>query len=141
MGDEQWCEAIRPDFPLHNNAGDLVEEAEWKAQSEEASRGMWSKPLSEFPSGALPAYRRDDREAAVPHAEPDQLESLRDALPSEDFIRELCHDARNLVIGCAIHVCSPSCYKYHSDNKSQICRHNFYHAVTYVGEDFNDMRR
>eukprot|EP00959_Pyramimonas_sp_CCMP1952_P075502 1578066-Pyramimonas_sp.AAC.1 len=44
----------------------------------------------------------------------------------------MCRDVRELVIGCGIHVCSPSCYKYYSDKTrgSQICRHNFYNLVT-----------
>ena len=32
----------------------------------------------------------------------------------------------------AIHVCSPSCYKYHSKGASHICRHNFYHVATFA---------
>ena len=47
----------------------------------------------------------------------------------------MCQDARDLVIGCGIHVCSPSCFKYHSNKASQICRHNFYHRVTVYTED------
>ena len=29
---------------------------------------------------------------------------LREAVPSEDFVREMCHDARDLVMGCAVHL-------------------------------------
>ena len=53
----------------------------------------------------------------------------------------MCHDARELVIGCAVHLCSPSCYKYHSTGKSQICRHNFYHVVSFTTEDNKEVRR
>ena len=38
------------------------------------------------------------------------------------------------MIGCAVHVCSPSCFKYHSKGASHICRHNFFHVVTLCGE-------
>ena len=137
--EEQWQPATHPDFPLRNNAGDVVEPDEWKAEFDEAGRGMWSKPISGSPSGAFPAYRIGDRAETQPGIEP--LEELRQALPSEDFIREMCHDARELVIGCAIHVCSQSCYKYHSNKSSHICRHNFYHVVTCTDEDYNEIRR
>lgn len=53
----------------------------------------------------------------------------------------MCYDARDLVIGCAIHNCSPSCWKYHSKGASHICRHNFYHVVTFVTEDWEEIRR
>ncbi|CAK0862670.1 unnamed protein product [Prorocentrum cordatum] len=51
-------------------------------------------------------------------------------LPSDERIGENCRDARELVIGCGIHHCSPSCYKYHSDKKfgSKIGRRFFYNA-------------
>ena len=41
---------------------------------------------------------------------------------------------RELVIGCAIHVCSASCFKYHSKGSSHICRHNFFHVATLCGD-------
>ena len=69
------------------------------------------------------------------------LRTLREALPSEEYIRELCADARDLVIGCTIHVCSPSCFKYHSDGAHHICRHGFYHIVTFIDEDWTEIRR
>ena len=37
---------------------------------------------------------------------------LVEVLPSGCFHREICRDARDLVIGCAIHLRSPSCFKY-----------------------------
>ena len=38
---------------------------------------------------------------------------------------------RDRVIGCAIHLCSDSCFKYNDkkSKKSQICRHNFFHLL------------
>jgi len=68
------------------------------------------------------------------------MESMRAALPADDWIRELCHDARDLVIGCAIHVCSPSCFKHHSNGASYICRHNFYHIVVLCGESGSEVK-
>ena len=62
-------------------------------------------------------------------------------MPSEEWLRHLCHDARDLVIGCAIHTCSPSCWKYHSEGASHICRHGFYHVVTFLTEDWAEIRR
>ena len=53
----------------------------------------------------------------------------------------MCYDARELVIGCAIHVCSPSGWKYHSRGKAHICRHHFYHVVTLVDENYQEVRR
>ena len=66
---------------------------------------------------------------------------VREALPSEEFVRAMYHDARVLVIGCAVHLCSPSCFKYHSKGKSHICRHNFYHVVSFATEDYTEVRR
>ena len=66
---------------------------------------------------------------------------LREALPSEDFVREICQGARELVIGCAVHLCSPSCYKYHSSGKHHICRHNYYHVVSFTTEDYKEVTR
>ena len=68
-------------------------------------------------------------------------QDLRRALPSQDFLRELCADARELVIGCAIHVCSPSCFKYRAAGASQICRHGFYHVATFYDDDENEVSR
>ena len=44
---------------------------------------------------------------------------------------------RELVIGCAVHVCSPSCYKYHSKGASHICRHNCYHVGNALHYEFS----
>ena len=71
----------------------------------------------------------------------DALRTHREACSSEEYIREFCADARDLVIGCTIHVCSPSCFKYQSDGAHHICRHGFYHIVTVIDEDWNEIRR
>ena len=39
------------------------------------------------------------------------------------------------MIGCAVHVCNPSCLQCHSKGSSLICRHNFYHVVNLCGEE------
>ena len=121
-------------MPLRSRTGQVVDEDEWKAMMAEDSRSVWSTPVGDFPSGAFPAYRLGER--ASEHAQ-----DLKQALPSDEFIRELCKDARDLVIGCAVHVCSNSCYKYHSNKISHICRHNFYHVVCLADEEWNQIKR
>ena len=154
--------AIRVDLPYRNNAGDIVDREEWTTEYECSTKGLWSKPISAWPSGTLPAYRHAECKAhtqstqvaptlcddahlsqGVPsddQAGEDPLQALRGAMPSEEFIRSMCHDARDLVIGAAVHVCSPSCYKYHSKGGSHICRHNFYHVVTLYDEADTELR-
>ena len=46
-----------------------------------------------------------------------------------------CADIRELVAAMAIHHCSPSCFKYHSRGRTQICRHNFYHVLALLDYD------
>ncbi|CAK0850189.1 unnamed protein product, partial [Prorocentrum cordatum] len=95
-------------------------------------QGYWRRPLSSSASGIFPRCRGGG--------------TLAESLPSEEWIREMCRDVRELVIGCGIHVCSPSCYKCHSDKTrgSQICRHSFYNLVTLCtwteGEDSRECR-
>ena len=84
-----------------------------------------------MPSAKLPRYRLGA----------DQQDGTRRALSSGTFIRDLVKDSRELVIGCAIHVCSPSCYKYHSKGASHICRHGFYHVVTFCDLSGKQVRR
>ena len=70
--------------------------------------------MSDWASGTFPAYRLGDRtrleglSRGRSHSDASVDAILREAVPSEDFIREMCHDARELVIGCAVHLCSPS---------------------------------
>ncbi|CAK0895070.1 unnamed protein product, partial [Prorocentrum cordatum] len=131
---DDYHRAIRPDLPLRNNKGETVDgDAAWTEQRAAESKGYWRQPLSSSASGIFPRYRGGG--------------TLAESLPSEEWIREMCHDARELVIGCGIHVCSPSCYKYHSDKTrgTQICRHNFYNIVTLCtwpegGEDSQECR-
>ena len=69
------------------------------------------------------------------------MQELRAAAPSDEWIRDWCKDLRELVIGAAIRVCSPSCWKYHSQGGNYICRHGFYHVVVLTEEDGNEVRR
>lgn len=142
-----WQAATRPNIPLRSMAGEEVTEEAWKTEHREADAGLWTKKISDWASGKFPAYRLGERtrvEGLSQERSPSEANAdavLREALPSADFVREMCHDARDLVIGCAVHLCSPSCFKYHSKRKSQICRHNFYHVVSFVTEDYTEVRR
>ena len=142
-GDAAHTAAVRPNLPYRNSAGEAVDHAEWAAEYGAASKGLWTKPVSTWASATLPAYRLGEREASVqsahvaqthgddahvlqrPHgndgAGDEPLQELRESMPSEEWIRHMCSDARDLVIGCAVHVCSPSCFKYHSKGASHIC--------------------
>ncbi|CAK0911448.1 unnamed protein product, partial [Prorocentrum cordatum] len=116
---DDYHRAIRPDLPLRNNDGEAVDgDAAWTEQRAAENKGYWRRPLSSSASGIFPKCRGGG--------------TLAESPPSDEWIRGMCRDARELVIGCGIHVCSPSCYKYHSDKTrgSQICRHNFYNLVT-----------
>jgi len=146
---DAWKSATRPSIPLRNRAGEVVDRETWAAEYEEESRGMWARPISRWSSGRCPAYRLGERDRSPPTeatACPDPpgegaLKVLREAIPADEWLRSFCQDARDLVIGCAIHVCSPSCFKYHSKKGSHICRHGFYHVVTLSDEDWNNVRR
>jgi hypothetical protein len=129
--DDEWQEAVRAELPLRNDAGDVVDRAEWAAEFDAATRGVWSKPITAWASARKPDYRLGEVDT----------EGMRRALPSDDFIRELFQDARELVIGCAVHVCSTSCFKYHSKGASHICRHNFYHLVNLTDDEGNEARQ
>ena len=145
--EDAWQAATRPDLPLRNDAGQEVTEEAWKTEFTESNAGLWTKKISDWASGKFPAYRLGERtriealsrERSSTDADAERV--LREALPSEDFLREMCHDARELVIGCAVHLCSQSCFKYHSKGKSHICRHNFYHVVSFATEDYTEVRR
>ena len=137
-----WKPAVRAHLPLRNRSGEVVDDAAWKTQFEEEHQGMWSRSVSTWPSGSFPPYRLGLEQlpsTAEGHLQPSEV--LRRAMPSEEWLRNLCHDARDLVIGCAIHTCSPSCWKYHSKGASHICRHGFYHVVTFLTEDWTEIRR
>ena len=108
-----------------------MDRAAWAEAQAAEDRGLWTRPVASWPSGQLPHYRLGEVEEA----------EMRRALPSDDFIRAMCHDSRELVIGCAIHVCSPSCFKYHSKGASHICRHNFYHVINLCDDQENSVRR
>ena len=131
---EGYVRAIRPHLPLRNRHGDVVSEEEWDRERTAVAAGVWSQSISDTPSGASPEYRVPSHVRKLPGIDPDTVTALEKALPSQDFIKAICHDARDLVIGCAIHLCTKSCWKYHSKGVSHICRHNFYHVVTLFDE-------
>ena len=132
-GDEGFQPAERADLPLRNTPGDVVDAESWLSQHAEETKGMWGRPVSAWASGTFPSYRRGEEE--------EKPQALKNAIPSDEWLRAMCADARDLVLGCAIHFCSPSCHKYHSKGTSHICRHNFYHVVTFVDEDWTEIRR
>ena len=115
-----WQKAVRPKLPLRNNAGQEVTEEMWVAEHNVSDKNLWTKKISDWWSGKFPTYRLGERTRAdglsggSVSSDATAEAKLREAVPSEDFVREMCHDARELVIGCAVHLCSPSCYKYHS---------------------------
>ena len=141
--DTAWQKAVRPDLPLRNNAGQVVTEEEWVAEHNELDKNLWAKKISDWASGKFPSYRLGERTHAdgLSEGSASSEAKLREAVPSEDFVREMCRDARELVIGCAVHLCSPSCYKYHSSGKHHICRHNYYHVVSLTTEKYKDVSR
>ena len=146
-GDEEWLVATRPELPLRNNAGEEVTEEAWKAEFEETNGSVWTKKITEWASGTFPAYRLGYREHAEGLSQGNARSSgsvdalVREAVPCDEFIREMCRDARGLVIGCSVHLCCPSCWKYHSKGKYQICRHHYYHVVDFFTEDSTEVRR
>ena len=148
--------ATRAELPYRNTKGDIVDRETWTADYDATSKGMWSRSISAWPSATLPGYRLGEHDAPVTAPPtpvpnlcgdvrggdaPEPLRVLREALPSADFIRDLCHDARDLVVGCAVPVCSPSCFKYNSKGASHICRHGFYNVVTLYDESDTEIRR
>ena len=98
QGDDQWQRARRADLPLRSSTGQIVDRAAWAEAQAAEDRGLWTRPVASWPSGQLPHYRLGEVEEA----------ETRRALPSDDFIRAMCHDAKELAFGCAVHVCSPS---------------------------------
>ena len=130
-------------MPLRNNAGAVVDAESWKEEKDVEGKGFWQRPVRSSASGAFPSYRSGEPATAATRDQQHafQAELSRQALPSAEWIREMCKDARDLVIGCGSYVCSPSCFKYHSTKASQICRHSFYHRVTIYTEDEKHERR
>ncbi len=101
QGSSDWVPATRPHMPIRNRHGEVVSEKEWELKQQEEKTNMWSESIAMTSSGNAPRYR------LPPYV--NSISSLQQILPSEDYIRQLCHDARDLVIGCAIHFCSKSC--------------------------------
>ena len=140
--EDQWPEAARPNMPLRGKDGGEIDASTWSAEFEETKKRLWSQAASETASGRRPRYCSQHEFLTAHELGAGAVEELRAALPSEAFLREACADARDLVIGCAVHVCSPSCWKYHSGGKkSQICRHNFYYVVMLVTESGTSVKR
>ena len=136
-GDEAWAEARRPDLPLRNKKGEVVDKTQWAEEFAAEKSEFWSKSITASACGALPAYR------LPPELRPSEsiMKEVRAAIPPEEWFRKFCHDARDLVIEAEIHVCNPSCWKYHSQGANHICRHGSYHVVTLVDEDMNEVTR
>ena len=136
--DEVWAEATRADLPLRNDRGALVDRTQWDRECEATSKAFWNTPINKSAAGSLPAYR-------LPFSGEchscEGMEEIRAAVPPDSWFKEMCHDARDLVIGAAIHVCSPSCWKYHSQGANHICRHGFYHVITLLDEEWREVRR
>ena len=132
---DQYKEATRPLLPLRDTDGREVDEDTWTKHFNAAKQTTWSQSISSTAAGKRPRYCLQKGLLSSHHLSDAAIQELQDALPSEDFVREVCKDARGLVIGSAVHVCSPSCWKYHSSKLTQICRHGFYHVVTLT--DYN----
>ena len=80
--DDAWKQAVRPNLPLRNHAGEEVDKAAWDDEYQKTSANMWSNPISKCASGTLPEYRLGMA----------YVDELRKAVPSEEWIREMCHD-------------------------------------------------
>ena len=133
--EDDWELAVRPKLPLRNAQGEEVDDATWRAEQKAASSTFWTDSISKSAPGSLPTYRLP-RQAQHMVEVPDEIrEELQTAIPADEFFREWCHDARELVIGAAVHVCSASCWKYHSKGANHICRHGFYHVVALSDHD------
>ena len=86
--DEQWQPATRPDLPLRNDLGAVVDKETWEAEQAESAKGLWSRPLREWASGRLPPYRLGDTSR-------DAVEELRQALSLSqelEWWRQLCRN-------------------------------------------------
>ncbi|CAK0819316.1 unnamed protein product, partial [Prorocentrum cordatum] len=127
-----WCpdkidedpeqEARRPKLGLRDEQGNDVDLETGRAEQLQKRKSLWSTPLHEFASGEMPSF-------LLGHSAQSVMEQFRQALPSDDWIKEVCTHGRDLVIGCAVHICSPSCFEYQLKGSSKICRHHFYRVV------------
>ena len=105
------------------------------AKSDKTRSSLWSQSISDTAAGRRPKYCHQHNIWSPADLSQPMADVLREAVPSDAFVREVCKDARDLVVGAAIHICSPSCWKYHSSKVSQICRHGFYHVVVLTDWD------
>ena len=128
--EDRWEKALRPSLSLRDSTGKEVDRDTWTANFQETKPSVWSQPVSETAAGRRPKYCLQHKSWSSDDLTQPVADCLHRALPSDEFIREACKDARDLVIGAAVHLCSASCWKYHSSTVTQICRHGFYHVVT-----------
>jgi hypothetical protein len=135
---EAYQSARHAKLPLRNHSGDEVDPVQWEREYAESSTGLWSNPLKKFASAVCPAYRRT---TLCDDSSGQSVEGIQTKIPVGEWSGKHCLDARELVIGCAIHVCGTSCFKYSSYGASHICRHNFYNVVTLVDHADKEFRR
>jgi len=127
--EDSYEEAMRPSMPLRDGSGQEVDLATWTTNFAATKQSIWSQSISDTAAGRQPKYCLQHDFWTSHNLNETVAQELQDALPSEAFIQDVCKDARDLVIGSAVHLCSPSCWKYHSSKLTQICRHGFYHVV------------
>ena len=145
--------AVRADLPLRLTSGEVVDSEAWQEARAAETTSIWSKSINTWAAGSFPEYRLGITRGSIEVPSEASVDEKTDCpnsalasplerrmIPSEEWIRKVCFDARELVIGCAVHVCSPSCWKYHSKGANYICRHGFYHVVTLYGEDDSEVR-
>ena len=101
---------MRPELPLRNTAGDVVDEAQWKEEYAAEGKDLWKRPISSWAAGRYPDYCDGEKTVVLDDGPASVLraELNKEAIPSEDWIRSICKDVRELTIGCGIHVCSAS---------------------------------
>ena len=114
--DAAWPEARRAELPLRNNSGDVVDKAEWDAEFAASSKTFWTSPISASAAGALPTYTLPPELSGeeLGQLSEEVIQELRAAVPSDAGIGDWFTDVREPIIGAAIHVCSPPCWKYRS---------------------------
>ena len=117
--EDVWRPAVHAQLPLRDTVRRVVENATRKTL-DEGRQGIWSRSASTWPPGSFPERRFGVQPGingmtdAAPEGSSDPLEVLRRVAPPYKWLRSLCRDARDLVIGCAAHTCSPSRWKFHS---------------------------
>ena len=118
--EDSYEEALRPSLPLRADRGEEVDLDMWTTKYDATKHSIWSQSISDTAAGRQPRYCLQHDFWTSQNLNDTMAQELHEALPSESFIQEVCKDARDLVIGCAVHLCSPSCWKYHSSKLTQI---------------------